>query len=129
MTVKFLTSNRRLTFEINGETHQDIFEGLASIEEVFDSENACGVCKGTAIRYQHRNVHGNDFHELVCKDPTCRARFSFGHAKQPKGALFPKRRRKDDSGNWTGGWEKYTPQGDNNQTGNRQQQSDAAEWE
>ncbi len=129
MTAKYATTNRQLVFEITGESAQDVFEELAKIQEVFDTENSCGVCNGTAIKYQHRTVQGNDFHELVCKEQTCRARFSFGHVKNPKGALFPK--RKDKDGTWlpNRGWEKYVaPNGGNAQgnSGNRQQNQ---EWE
>lgn len=133
MTARYLTTNRQLTFEITGATQQEVFEELAKIQEVFDTETSCGVCGGSRIKYQHRNVQGNDFHELVCLESTCRARFSFGHSKQDKGALFPK--RKDKDGNWipNRGWEKYNPpQGgtssSSSSTGNRQQ-NQSAEWE
>lgn len=128
MVAKYLTTNRQLTFEITGATQQEVFEELAKIQEVFDTENVCGVCDGTSIKYQHRSVQGNDFHELVCKNAACRARFSFGHSKQDKGALFPKRKNKD--GEWlpNRGWEKYTAPSGGNSTGNRQN-NQSQDWE
>ena len=129
MTARYMTTNRQLTFEITGATQQEVFEELAKIQEVFDTENTCGVCDGTSIKYQHRNVQGNDFHELVCRNPNCRARFSFGHSKQDKGALFPKRKNKDNEWLPNRGWEKYNPQASGGgQTSNRQQ-NQSAEWE
>lgn len=126
MTARYMTTNRQLTFEITGATQQEVFEELAKIQEVFDTETSCGCCDGTSIKYQHRNVQGNDFHELVCRNPQCRARFSFGHVKQPKGDLFPKRKNKD--GEWLSnrGWEKYNANASNS-TGNNRNQKE--EWE
>lgn len=128
MTAKYLTSNRQLTFEITGATQQDIFNELAAIQEIFDTEPSCGVCNGDKIRYQHRIVQKYHFHELVCRNPECRARFSFGHINDDKGELFPKRRDKD--GNWlpNRGWEKYAPPSGGNSTGDRQS-NQSQDWE
>lgn len=127
MTAKYATTNRQLVFEITGATAQEVFEELAKIQEVFDNETSCGVCNGTSIKYQHRTVQKHDFHELVCKDSKCRARFSFGHSQQDKGALFPK--RKDKDGNWlpNRGWEKYVAP--NSGGGNNRQQDNTPDWE
>lgn len=93
--------------DVEGETAAEIFEKLASMEEVFAIET-CGCCGTGGARHQVRHVDDYTFFELVCVNQTCRARFSFGQAKKPKGTLFPQ--RKDKAGAWkpNGGWEKYT---------------------
>lgn len=128
MVAKYMTTNRQLTFEITGATQQEVFEELAAIQEVFDTETACGICNNDKLRYQHRIVTKYHFHELVCRNPECRARFSFGHSQDDKGALFPK--RKDKDGNWipNRGWEKYNPTSGGQTTSNRQN-NQSAEWE
>lgn len=128
MVAKYFTTNRQLTFEITGETQQDLFEGVSAIQEVFDTETSCGVCNNDKLRFQHRIVQKYHFHELVCRNPECRARFSFGHSQDDKGALFPKRKNKD--GEWlpNRGWEKYTAPSGGNSTGNRQS-NQSQDWE
>ncbi len=108
MKAHYKTASGRITFEVEGGNAKELFRELASIQEVFDAEQSCGVCKGTGIRFQARKVDDFDFYELTCTNPTCRARFSYGQAKKG-GALFPK--RKDEDGHWlpNGGWSKYEP--------------------
>ncbi len=108
----YRTTTGRLTFEVQGETVKDIFREVASVQEVFDSEGACGVCQGTALRFLARKVDAYDFYELACQNPECRSRFEFGQTKTG-GALFPK--RKDDDGKWlpNRGWSRYEKPGEN----------------
>ena len=113
MKAKYLTNNRQLTFEIEGDTQASIFSELAAIQEIFDTEHACGICGCTKLRYVKRTVDGNDFYELRCTgvdantNRFCGARFDFGQVKKPLGTLFPK--RKDKDGNWipNRGWYRY----------------------
>lgn len=110
MKAHYRTTNGRITFEVEAAEPKALFRELASIQEVFDSEHICGVCRSARIRMQARKVEDFDFYELVCTKSECRARFAFGQAKKG-GALFPK--RKDEDGRWlpNGGWSRYEPEG------------------
>jgi hypothetical protein len=100
--------NNKLSFEIEGEGQKEIFKELSAIQEIF-SEESCGLCKSTNLRYVVRNVDGNDYYEIRCID--CGAILAFGQHKKG-GTLFP--RRKDDEGKWlpNRGWHKYNPKQD-----------------
>jgi len=97
--------NNKLTFELEGDGQKEIFKELSAIQEIF-SEESCGLCKSTNLKYVVRNVDGNDYYELRCAD--CGAILAFGQHKKG-GTLFP--RRKDDDGKWlpNRGWHKYVP--------------------
>lgn len=110
MEANYKTADGRIIFKVNGETPKALFAEIAAIQDLFEAEIACGVCGGVVIRYQVRNVEKDGkkykYHELVCRNHECRARFGFGQAMEG-GGLFPK--RKDADGNWlpNRGWEKY----------------------
>lgn len=106
MKAHYRTKNGRITFEIQGEQTKDLFTSIAAVQEVFESDQKCGVCGGEEIRFSVRHVDDYDFYELRCTAPGCFAKLSFGQAKKG-GGLFPK--RKDAEGNWLEhrGWEKY----------------------
>ena len=103
MKIHWYSHDRRIAVEVEGDM-KEVFKQLASVQEVFDAESACGCCNSANIRYNHRNNEGNDYFEMVCND--CRARFQFGQIKKDKDALFPKRR---DNGKLlpNGGWDLY----------------------
>lgn len=92
--------------EAEGDTLVDVFERLASLEEIFHGYETCGLCKKSNVAYQARqDKEGNKYYQAHCLD--CRAEFRFGVKKVPKGALFPQ--KKDAQGNWKpdGGWAKW----------------------
>jgi len=93
MIAKFMTRNKQITFEIEADTQVELFQEIASLQEVFDTELVCGLCD-SQIRFQHRIVDGNNYHELVCTHPKCRAKFEFGHSKEQTGKLFPAKKDK-----------------------------------
>jgi hypothetical protein len=97
-------ANDKLQFELEGAGQKEVFKELATIQEIF-SEDKCGLCNKTSIKYTCRNVEGNDYYELRCND--CGAVLSFGQHKKG-GTLFPK--RKDDDGTYlpNKGWHKWT---------------------
>lgn len=99
----FYKVNDKLTFELEGEGQKEIFKELATIQEIF-SEEKCGLCGSTNIKFVVRSVDGNDYYELRCND--CGAVLAFGQHKKG-GTLFPK--RKDDDGNYMSnrGWHKF----------------------
>ena len=98
-------ANDKLQFELEGSGQKEIFKELALIQEIF-SEEKCGVCGKTSLRFIVRNVDGNDYYELRCND--CGAILAFGQHKKG-GTLFPK--RKDDEGKYlpNKGWHKWAP--------------------
>jgi hypothetical protein len=102
MKVLYKASDR-LQFELEGSGQKEIFKELALIQEIF-SENKCGVCGKTNIKFVVRSVDGNDYYELRCSD--CGSILAFGQHKKG-GTLFPK--RKDDNGIYLphNGWHKW----------------------
>lgn len=96
----------KISVEIEAETQVDLFQKLASFQEIF-GEATCGKCGSDNVRFQTRNVDDNLYYELRCLD--CGAQLAFGVMKKG-GRLFPK--RKDKDGNWLpdGGWVKWNPE-------------------
>jgi hypothetical protein len=93
----------RLTFEVAGENVQELFTGVAEVQEVFQADACCGCCQGTDLVFRVRTLDGNKFYELFCR--TCEAALSYSVLRT--GGLFPK--RKDYGGtNWPNrGWKVY----------------------
>lgn len=96
--------------EGSGDTHTEIWEQLAKLQEVF-GQDKCGKCGSEATQFVVREVADGKkmykYYELHCQK--CRARLSFGQHNEG-GTLFPK--RKDDSeGTVTGTADAYLPDG------------------
>ena len=108
MKVTYTIGDGRLAIEAEGDTQKAVFTELARLQEVFDNVT-CGKCKGTDIRFTVRTVDDNDFFEIHCTNPKCRARFALGQHKKGD-SLFPQRKGKD--GEWLpdNGWMRYNPQ-------------------
>lgn len=108
--VHYRSANGRLVFKIEGGSDKDIFAGIARVQETFEADSSCGLCKSADITFRVRDVtKGNKtftYHELRCQ--ACGGRFDFGQNQDMK-SLFPK--RKDENGNWlpNRGWYKYQP--------------------
>lgn len=82
----------------DGETHTDLFENLANMQEVFGEEK-CGKCSNTQLRFVVRkDKDENKYYELQCSDFKCKAKLSFGCHKKG-GGLFPKRYESKDGEN------------------------------
>ena len=105
MKVKY-KANDKLEFELEGSGQKEVFKELALIQEIF-SEDKCGLCGCSSIKFVVRNVDANDYYELRCTEPKCGATLAFGQHKKG-GTLFPK--RKDDEGSYlpNKGWHKWT---------------------
>ena len=103
-----------VTFQLEADNQVDMFKTISDTQEVF-GEMKCGLCEGHDLRFAVRTVNGDDYHELVCNNPKCRAKLSFGCSKQKKGTLFPIRKltekgkpsRKDGKYGQHNGWTKY----------------------
>ena len=106
MECQYKSRNGRLLFKVEGGSQKDLFEAISDLQEIFEADDACGMCKSTNIRFRVREFKGNKYFELRCLD--CNAQFSFGQNKDMK-SLFPK--RKDEDGNWlpNKGWFKWVP--------------------
>ena len=102
--------NEKLDVSFDANLQKDIFQGLATLSEVFGISK-CGACNKPDIRYVVREASKGtkkyQYHELHCNN--CRARLAFGQHDGEKGTLFPK--RKDAEGKYlaNNGWVKYTP--------------------
>jgi len=99
-----------------GEKETEVFEQLASLQEVFGQATKCGKCGGTNIRLVVRQNKDEDkFYEMRCMDLKCRAVLAFGCHKKPAGGLFPKKKGEpnaDGKATWLphDGWQVYNPQ-------------------
>lgn len=99
-----------------GEKETEIFEQLASLQEVFGQAAKCGKCQCTDLRFVVRQNKDEDkFYELRCQNRNCRAVLAFGCHKKPAGGLFPKKKGEPGAdGKPTylpnDGWQTYNPQ-------------------
>jgi hypothetical protein len=124
MKVRYTTRDERLSFELEAGTAKELFNEIASVQEVFDAESCCGLCGSVDIRFVVREAEGKGkqanqkftYYELRCNGilddgNLCRGRFDFGQSLDTKN-LFPK--RKADEGEpekGPRGWYRYVPQG------------------
>lgn len=98
----------RVRFEAEASTPTEMWKKLSLVQQIFDADSACGVCGNKEIKFNHRVAKEFDFYELICGDPKCNARLSFGQHKKG-GTLFAK--RKDADGGWLDydGWHRWKP--------------------
>jgi len=112
MKAQYTTRNGRYTFEVEADTHVDLFKQLAEIQEVYEGLTCTYNGKSSDdVILRVRSVEDNDFLEAVCisSDKDLRnARLSFGQNKKG-GGIFPKRKNDDDSYNKNNGWKKWNP--------------------
>jgi len=103
--------------QAEGESHAELWEQLAQLEEAF-GEHQCGKCEGTHVRHVVRENDGGDkFYELHCLKKGCRARLRMSVRKKG-GVFYPKRKAGEndssglEQGAWlpNGGWMKYNAQ-------------------
>lgn len=116
MKLNYTTNNGRMSVELESDSQTGLFKEIASFQEVFEI-NTCGKCGCQDIQYVVRkDSEENEYFELRCNNKSggpngvsCRAKFTFGQNKKPKGSLFPKRK---DGEEWLkdGGWQRWNPQ-------------------
>ena len=104
MKAHFKTPTGRLVFELSADTVKEIFKQAAQVEDVF-CEPCCAVCD-SAYRFVVRTIDDNDFYELQCLNPACRAKLEFGQNKKG-GGLFPRRKEGTKAG-----WFRFIPKGE-----------------
>lgn len=106
--------NEKLSCQFESDTFADLFENLASIQEVLGNEK-CGCCQGSDLKFVVREVEGNKYYEIRCNNAKCRAVLSFGQKKVPKGYVYPRRKKVDKDNKEAkeylpnNGWVKYVP--------------------
>ena len=84
-----VSSDGRVSFEVEGDNEADIFKNIARIHEVFD-HGVCGKCNNNHTKFVCRiDKEENDWLEVVCQDPRCRAKIIFGRTKKG-GQIYPK---------------------------------------
>ena len=110
MIARYLTQNKQITFEVEAATQVEILEAIASIQEVFDSQRACGICNSAKLQFYKRTSSGQGkqvftYHGIKCMESNCRARFEFGHSEG--GALFPARKDKITGKYVRSHWKRY----------------------
>lgn len=96
--------NANTIIEADGQTTAEVFEKLASLEEVF-RVTQCGKCGCDRVTFTvRRDKEDHVYYQAQCLDANCGAEFRFGVRKKPAGTLFPQ--LKDRDGNWKnfGGW-------------------------
>jgi hypothetical protein len=104
----YRSANNRLTFELDAGSQKDLFEGIATLQEIFESDSTCGMCNSTDLRFRVREVKDNKYYEMRCGK--CNAQLSFGQHKTG-GTLFPK--RTTDEGDMPNrGWYRWQPRDD-----------------
>lgn len=105
-------ANTKLEICVNADTQKELFEELASNQEIFSKVNTtCGVCQSEETRFVVRHVEKDkdefDYYEVHCQNPSCRAKLAFGVHQGKAGTVFPK--RKDEDGKFlpNNGWTRY----------------------
>ena len=103
MKVKYLSVNKRLTLETEGDV-KEVFEQLAVFDEIFN-ESICPVNESNNIAFRVREIDSNKYYEIYDRDSG--HALGFGQTKVGNN-LFP--RRKDKEGNWlpNKGWTKWS---------------------
>mgnify|MGYP007073376906 FL=1 len=107
MKVTYMSKDSKFVVELEGKSQTDIFQQIASFQEVFEADEHCGRCNSEKhkVRFVVRTVEDNDFYELQCQNPACRAKLAFGVNKKG-GTLFPKR-FEDGKIKGKNGWTKF----------------------
>lgn len=80
-----------LVFKIEGKSETDVFDQLASLQDVF-GETHCGLCKKGNIRFATRTVEDDKYYEIQCAD--CGAKLALSQNKKG-GTLYANRRLKN----------------------------------
>jgi hypothetical protein len=108
--------------EAEGTTVAELFEALASLEEIFAGHEQCGLCQKVGVRYQvRRDKQGNKYYQAVCL--ACAAEFRFGVRRDPPGQLFPQLKTENGDFKPNGGWAKWESSYRQNESAPRPQQS------
>ncbi len=110
MELVYKTADGRFEVKVEGKSHQDLVEQIASFQEVFENNTVTYNGKtSNKVQWRVREVDDNKYYELVCVDEDFdikNARLAFGSHKSGK-TLFAKRKNEDGSYNKNNGWKKF----------------------
>ena len=102
MLTATLQVSPKLSITVQAESQVGLFQELHKNQEVFGESAKCQKCGGDDIAFVVRNVEVKKgeaaYHEISCRNPQCRAKFTYG-LNSDGGSLFPKRFKQDDKGN------------------------------
>ena len=99
------TPGPNLSIEFDAVGQKELFNIMAELQEILIQ--SCQKCKSDkGYQFMVREVGGNKFYELKCRNPQCKATLGFG-SHRTGGTLFPQ--RKDAEGEYlqNGGWIKW----------------------
>lgn len=85
--VTYTSGDGRFVVEFEPKGQADLFEQVADFQAVFESEMACGLCKGTDVTFQVRDIDGSKYFEKKCNKPGCYATLPF-HQNKKGGTLY-----------------------------------------
>ena len=85
---------------------KQIFETLAEADEVLGIDHCPKDGGGTNLTFVVREVDGNKYYEMKCKDS--RAKLAFGQTRDGK-SLFPKRKDENGDRKPDDGWTVWNP--------------------
>ena len=105
MKLIYTTPSGGMSVEVEG-NHKEIFEQLNEFHEVFEADDCCPLCSSASPKFRVRTVEDNQFYELVCRNPQCRAKLSFGCHKKGD-TVFPKRKNEDGTYMENRGWSRW----------------------
>src|SRR5579864_1932969 len=94
----------KLLIKLTAEKPKDLFREIAIAQNMFETDDACGLCHSPNIHFRFHTAQSFDYYSLECVD--CGAQLKFGqHKNQP--TLFPK--RSDENGSLPNrGWAKVS---------------------
>lgn len=110
MQVRYQVGN--VGVEVEAKDTKDAFSQLAGAVEIFGNQH-CGACNSDAVVPAVRQRDGNTYYEMRCTQ--CGAALAFGQ-KRDGGALFPRRRDKNDEYLPNYGWVKFQRQAQTDDT-------------
>lgn len=113
MRAQLKTHGGRLMLECEAADIKDLFRAVGRLQDAFDSDQDCGACHSTDIKFRVRSQGGFEFYELHCN--ACRADLAFGIQKGTE-SLYAKRFAEKGGGRLpNNGWIVYNgPTGEQN---------------
>jgi hypothetical protein len=83
-----------IEFEVEADDEMTLFKEVARVTELYGN-NICGKCNNKEVKFVSRlDSEGNDWLELLCKNPACGAKLVYGQTKKGK-QIYPKIRWDD----------------------------------
>jgi len=104
--MKYTTPDKQFTFELEARDNKELLEQLSALQDIFEQPR-CTNCGKRNFRYLVREVEGDKYYEIQCKD--CGFKLQLSQSKKGN-ALYP-RRKNQKTGKAIGpkgdGWHKW----------------------